>query len=307
MLRKKTLFFLGLLLLCSFGLVSLEKEQSIQQEDLAIFGGEGKLPLRAYEYAVKQGKHPYLIVVKGITSSDLIQKVPEEQRIYASVFRLGSLVAKLKKAKVKKLLMIGRIPHKSLLRFQWWKVDFATLKLLFSLKDWRADTVLGGLVGFYEKHGIEVESTHLYLRECLAIDGLLNEIDPSKRVWKDIYLGFSLAKELGKADIGQTVVVKKGIVVALEALEGTDRCIERAGELAGEGCVVVKVAKPDQSHKFDVPTVGLTTINKLKKIKASALAIEAGQTFIADSEVLNAAKQASIAIVALTDSSALGL
>ena len=128
-----------------------------------------------------------------------------------------------------------------------------------------------------------------FLQKFLCKKGGLTAKTPSANEQKDIDFGVSLAKEIGRLDIGQTVVVKDLTVVAVEAMEGTDQCLERAGAIAGKGCVMVKMAKPNQDLRFDVPVIGLNTIEKLVKIGAAGIAVEAGATLVLDQEVIQEA------------------
>jgi DUF1009 family protein len=160
------------------------------------------------------------------------------------------------------------------------------------------DTILRGLARELEAEGITVRESTLYLDNILAPAGVLTKKEPSKDDWKDIDFGWQMAKEIGKLDIGQTVVVKDQAILAVEAIEGTDEAIRRGGRLCREGAVVVKTCKPQQDLRFDLPAVGTQTIATMEEVKASCLAVEAGKTIILDRDaVITAANKAKISIV----------
>ena len=162
------------------------------------------------------------------------------------------------------------------------------------------DSILRAVAAELESEGITVRESTLYLDNLLAPAGVLTRKKPSKDEQKDIEFGWETAKEIGRLDIGQTVVVKNQAVLAVEAIEGTDEAIRRGGRLCGQGAVVVKICKPHQDLRFDLPAVGMQTIDTMREVKASCLAIEAGKTIIFDREaVMEAANQAGITVVAI--------
>ena len=155
-----------------------------------------------------------------------------------------------------------------------------------------------GIAEELEKEGICVVPCTLYLSRCLAREGLYTKSAPTEEEWSDISVGIDAIRAMSSQDIGQLVVVREGVMVAVEAVEGTDRTIARGGELGGKGSVVVKFAKPTQDMRFDVPTIGERTIQSLVKAKARVLALEAGRCLVLDEEkVVAAANRAGIAIV----------
>jgi DUF1009 family protein len=171
--------------------------------------------------------------------------------------------------------------------------------------DKRDDSILLAVIAEFERDGMTFGSALDYCPELLVNAGTLTRRGPTAQEWKDIDFGWNLAKEMGRLDVGQSVAVKERAVLAVEAIEGTDRCIERAGQFCrAGGWTLVKVAKPQQDMRFDVPTVGTSTIENLHRARARVLAIEAGKTIMIDQpEVVELADRYGLAIVALTRSS----
>ena len=170
--------------------------------------------------------------------------------------------------------------------------------------DKRDDSILLAVIAEFERDGMTFASALDYCPELLVNAGTLTRRRPTAQEWKDIDFGWDLAKEMGRLDVGQSVAVKERAALAVEAIEGTDRCIERAGQLCrAGGWTLVKVAKPQQDMRFDVPTVGTSTIENLHRAGARVLAIEAGKTIVIDQpEVVALADRYGLAIVALTRS-----
>jgi DUF1009 family protein len=264
---------------------------------VALFAGEGQMPIRVFEEMKNCGKRVFLIAVKGSTPSELIEKA--DFVLYISITQIGRVIKALKKYQISELTIVGRIKHASIFSISLFKLDWTTLKLWFSLKDKRTDTIIGSIADLLSKYGITIINSTNYLKNFLAKEGILTKKKPSKEVIDDIIFGAKLAKEMGRLDVGQTVVVKNKSIVAVEAMEGTDACIERAAHLAGPSIVVVKMPKPSQDMRFDVPVIGLNTIEKLIKLKAAALAIESQRTVILDPDCIKLADKHNLVIVAL--------
>lgn len=195
---------------------------------------------------------------------------------------LNSIIDSFSREGIKKIVIAGLIRHENIYR----KINFdkMTQELLKNIKDNRADSILGAVADKFAERGMELISAIDILKEHLAGKGALTRIAPDPKASGDILFGFDAAKHIAGLDIGQTVIVKDKAVVAVEAMEGTDRCILRSADIAGEGIVVVKVSKPRQDWRFDVPVVGMHTIEILHKVKAGALALEAGKTIMVDKE-----------------------
>jgi DUF1009 family protein len=188
------------------------------------------------------------------------------------------LIKALKKEGVEKTLMAGTITKKRM--FENIMPDLKGLTIMSKLAIFHDDDILRALAGELAKEGLEIVSSTTFMPELLAPPGCLTKKKPNKSEREDIEFGWRVAKELGRLDIGQCVVVRKKTVLALEAIEGTDETILRGGKLAREKAVVVKVSKPKQDLRFDVPTIGVETINVMSQVKASVLVIEAGKTLI---------------------------
>ena len=173
------------------------------------------------------------------------------------------------------------------------------LRALAGLRHFNDDALLRAIAQGFEKHGVRIVPSTRYLADALAVEGTLTRRAPSKAEEKDIELGRQVALAIGRADVGQTVVVRQGHVIAVEAAEGTDACIARAGELAGAGVVVVKRCKPGQDERFDLPAVGPGTVEAIARVRGAVLCIEAGRTVLLEVERLRqVADGEAIAVVA---------
>lgn len=262
---------------------------------VAIIAGAGKLPVRFIEELKAQQKKVLLLAIKGITPKSLEQKA--DLTYWAHLTQLGKARKICLKHQVKQILMGGLIKHNRIFATSLFFTDWLTIKALLSTKDRRANSICLKIIEVFKDKGIEFMDTTTLLKRYLAPKNLFPMDRLSKSLREDIDFGLKIAHELGRLDIGQTVIVKKQTIVAVEAMEGTDQCLQRAGDVAGEGCVMIKIPKPDQDSRFDVPVVGINTIQKLIKIKAAALAIAANKTLIIDSEVSELAKKHHLPIV----------
>ncbi len=255
----------------------------------------GELPLAVAEEARSQG---YSIVAIGLESlADRALASVADETTWISVAKLGTIINTLKKAGVREAVMAGKVP-KSLLYKSRLIPDARAVKLLFSLKDRSDDAILLAVTKELEKDGIILRNTTDFSAGLLTPEGILTKKKPSESEWKDIRFGWEIAKEIGRIDIGQTVVIKDRAVMAVEAIEGTDEAIRRGGSLAREGAVVVKIAKPRQDMRFDVPAAGLDTLTAMRAVRARVLALEAGKSILMGREkVVAAANKAGITIV----------
>jgi DUF1009 family protein len=218
-----------------------------------------------------------------------------EELHWVYVGQLGKIIRTFKAAGVRRAVMAGGVSRGRL--FQDFRPDLRALNLIRRVGPGKDDQLLRAVAAELEQEGIAIAPSTLFLEDLLAGPGQLNGRPPSAAELEDIQFGFQVAKELGRLDLGQCVVVRRQVVVALEAIEGTDDTIRRGGRLAGAGTVVVKVSKPHQDLRFDVPAVGPHTILAMREVQASALAVEAGKTLIFDRpEMLTLADQAGIAV-----------
>ena len=221
------------------------------------------------------------VAIKGDTSSRLKDYVDKIYWLRLSEFQ--RMFEIFKAEGIKKVLMAGQISPYRLFSKEVTK-NPEIKNLLTSLQDKRADTIFGAIAARLKDAGLELMDSTSFIEGFLPAKGALTKKEPDSALWEDIRFGFDLAKKIGLLDIGQTVAVKSKAIVAVEALEGTDNLIRRAGLISRGKAVIVKVSKPNQDMRFDIPVVGLNTIKNLLKAKASCLAIEAGKTIFVDKE-----------------------
>ncbi|MDA8172394.1 MAG: UDP-2,3-diacylglucosamine diphosphatase LpxI [Nitrospiraceae bacterium] len=263
---------------------------------IGLIAGMGKLPRVIARDARERGYRVVAVMLEPVADDEKLEgAVDILERI--NVGKLGRIFEALKKNGVTEAVMAGKVP-KELVYKSRVTPDLRAMRLLWSLKDRSDDTVLLALTRELEKEGIRLLDTTTFCGDILVAAGALTRKEPTKSQWKDIEFGFRMSKELGRLDIGQTVVVKDLAVMAVEAIEGTDKAIKRGGRLANGGAVVVKTAKPRQDMRFDVPVAGLSTIHAMIEAEASVLALEAGKTILLDGQKVKAeAAEAGIAIV----------
>ena len=266
-------------------------------EKVALLAGAGRLPVELARAAREMGYEVCAVALLEATDPELDQVAHDCAHI--SIAKLGKIISYLKKQQVKKALMIGKVT-KELLFEKKVIPDFKMVTFLAGLPNRKDDTIMLGFVRELEKIGVTAFDQTILIRKLMPAQGTLTKLEPTAEQRRDMEYGFQVARELGRLDIGQTVVVKDMAVMALEAIEGTDACIRRGGELAREGAVVVKVAKPQQDNRFDVPAVGATTLESMIAVHAKVLAIQAGETLLVERErVLAMAEQHGIAVVAM--------
>jgi DUF1009 family protein len=262
---------------------------------LGLISGTGELPLAIASEARSKGYCVVAIGLEPLAHESLSSVVDEITWVH--VGKLGEIINTLKKSGCKEVVMAGKVP-KTLLYKGNVTPDLRAVKVMFSLKDRSDDAILLAISRELEKDGITLRNTTDFSTELLTPEGVLTSDEPSKEEWKDIAFGWKIAKEIGRLDVGQTVVVKDRAVMAVEAIEGTDEAILRGGKLAGKGAVVIKVSKPEQDMRFDVPVVGTDTLEAMIKIHARVLAVEAEKSILMDREnMLNKAAKAGISVV----------
>jgi DUF1009 family protein len=246
--------------------------------------------------AKERGVRVTAAAVRGDTSLLIHLVAPEV--LWFSVGDFRKLFTGFRERGIRHVVMAGQINPDTLFR-QGLAVDQEYQALFNALKDRRCDTILGAVAERLKAEGMELLDSTLLIDEFLAPRGTLTRRAPGLEELADIEMGMGLARQMGALDIGQTVVVCGRAIVAVEAMEGTDRCIIRGGRIARKGAVVVKMAKPCQDLRFDVPVIGPRTIESMKKSRASCLAIEAGKTIIIDrARTVALADDAGIAIIA---------
>jgi DUF1009 family protein len=262
---------------------------------LGLIAGSGQLPVAIASEARAMGFTVVAVGLEPLADRSLAGSADEIHWI--NVGKLGAIIDMLKKRGVDKAVMAGKVP-KSLIYKGRITPDLRAVKVLLSLRDRKDDSILLAITNELEKEGITLLKTTDFTAGLLTPEGVLTRKQPSDEEWRDIAFGWQIAKEIGKLDIGQTVVVKNLAVMAVEAIEGTDETIRRGGELADKGAVVVKVSKPRQDMRFDVPVVGHDTLQTMIKVKARVLAVEAKKSILLNrEEMIDEAQRARITIV----------
>ncbi|MDE3225065.1 MAG: UDP-2,3-diacylglucosamine diphosphatase LpxI, partial [Nitrospirota bacterium] len=217
---------------------------------------------------------------------------------WIKIGQFNKLIEALKEDGVTQAVMLGGISKTHV--FTTVRPDFRALAIFSRLKHWKDDGILREFAAELEREGIQIRESTFGLTGVLMEDGVQTSRQPSEREWEDIRYGWEVAREIGLLDIGQCVVVKDRVVVAVEAVEGTDEAIRRGGALAKEGAVVVKRCKPQQDLRFDLPAAGPKTIAVMQSVKASVLVLEVGRSVLLDRvEMLAQAERAGIAVVGL--------
>jgi DUF1009 family protein len=265
-------------------------------ERIGLIAGNGRFPLLFAETARRQGLEVVAVAHRGETPEEIASQVAE--LTWVRVGELGKIIRVLKRAGVRRAVMAGGVSKPRHLKGI--RPDLRGAAFLARTRTLKDDVLLRGIAAELERDGITVVESTLFLGALVPQSGTLTRAEPDASTWEDIHFGFAVAKDIGRWDIGQSVVVKARTVLAVEGIEGTDAAIRRGGELGRGGVVVVKVSKPTQDLRFDVPAVGPATIGVLQEVGGRALALEAGRTIMLDrEELLRAADAAGITVVAL--------
>jgi DUF1009 family protein len=270
---------------------------------IGLLAGSGRFPILFAETARGLGLRVACVGIRD-EASEALRTLCNSFDI-VPVTKLGALIRAFQRRGVQRLVMAGKVQK---------AVAFTARRPLRLMPDWRMiqfwyhrlrdhkdDSILLGVISEFERDGLVFDSALDYCPELLVNHGILTRRSPTATEQRDIRFGWELAKEMGRLDVGQSVAVKQCAALAVEAIEGTDRCIERAGQYCRSGgWTLVKVAKPQQDMRFDVPTIGIDTIENLNRAGAKVLAIEAGKTIVIDQpDVVRLADRYGIAIVAL--------
>jgi hypothetical protein len=277
---------------------------------LGLIAGNGRFPFLLLDAARAQGLAVVVAAIREETDAEMDQRAAADQGVtvyWLSLGELSRLIETFQKEGVEKAVMAGQVKHKQI--FSSIRPDWRLAKLLLNLRSRNTDMLLGAVAKVLGDEGIELISSTQFLEPLLAQEGVLTERAPDQDECKNIEYGLGVARAVAGFDIGQTVVVAAQACVAVEAMEGTDATIERAGRLmeslVGDASTldrrltVVKVAKPNQDMRFDVPVIGVATVETMIRAGASCLSIEAGRTLLFDRDsLLERASQAGIAIVA---------
>ena len=261
---------------------------------VGLIAGNGRFPVLFARTARAEGAEVIAVAHEGETEPDLAEHV--DSLTWIRVGQLEAIIRAFKERGVERAVMAGGIRKAALM--EHFSPDARALAFLSRLGTWSDDAVLRGVAAEIESEGIEVVESTLFLGSILTPEGSLTSRVPTDAEWRDVRYGFAVAKGIGHWDVGQTVVVKSGIVLAVEALEGTDAALSRGGELGRGGAVAVKASKPRQDLRFDVPAVGPKTVPVCAGAGIAVLALEAGKTLLLEREaMLSAAEAAGLAVV----------
>lgn len=282
---------------------------------LGLIAGNGRFPFLLLEAALAHGLRVVVAAIKEETDPEMNQRAahdPEHIRVHwLSLGELSKLIETFQREGVTRAVMAGQVKHKQI--FSSIRPDWRLAKLLLNLRTRNTDMLLGAVAKVLQDEGITLVSSTQYLEPLLAPAGVLTSRSPNESELDDITFGRAIARTVAAHDIGQTVVVAAGAVVAVEAMEGTDATITRAGELfrtladseeqldatLPRALTVVKVAKPNQDMRFDVPVIGVATIETMQRAGATCLALDAGRTLLFDREaIVRAADLAGISMTA---------
>ncbi len=264
-------------------------------EPLGLVAGRGIYPLEVCRLARRAGC-PHIAVAALVDETDPTIAALADHVDWVHVGQLRRTMQCLNAQGVRRMMFAGQVRPGRL--FGGFRPDFLALRLLWGLKERNAHSLFGAVADAFAARGFTVLPAVTYMDECLAAAGTLGRRRPSRSQQRDIAFGLRIAREISRLDIGQTVVVKNGTVLAVEGFEGTDQAIRRGGELGRGGVTVLKVAKPGHDLRFDVPCIGMATVESLQAAGARTLAVHAGMTlFLEKEKVLAALDAAGICVV----------
>jgi DUF1009 family protein len=265
---------------------------------LGLIAGNGRFPFLVLDAARGAGHDVTVIALREETFpelADLAARPPAAPLHWISIGQLGACIATLKEARVERAVMAGQVRHSKLFDL---RPDVTLGRVLMRLAARNTDSIIAGVADVLRDEGIELIDSTAFLTPLMARAGTMTRRAPTAEERADLEVAYRAADAIAALDIGQTVVVKSAAVVAVEAMEGTDAVIARAGQLAGGGVRVIKVAKPNQDMRFDVPVVGVSTIDAMRAAGATLLSVDAGRTLMIDGDaIIHAADEAGICIV----------
>ncbi|MEP6783046.1 MAG: UDP-2,3-diacylglucosamine diphosphatase LpxI [Acidobacteriota bacterium] len=268
-------------------------------QKIGIIAGNGRFPFLVLDAARALAYDVTIIAIKEEASKDIEEaaaRSPKADLHWVSIGQLGTFLQILADAKLTQAVMAGQVKHIKI--FGGFVPDLTAMSLLGRLKGMNTDALIGAVADLLRERGVELVNSATFLEPLLARAGQLTTRGPNEAEQKDLEFGYRMADAIADLDIGQTIAVKHQAVVAVEAMEGTDETIARAGHLAGDGVAIIKVAKPNQDMRFDLPIVGLATIQAMRTAGAKVLSIDQGKTLIFDQDAFFAsANDAGIAIV----------
>ena len=269
--------------------ITLENKQ-------CLVAGDGVLPVRMAQYAKENG---FEVICISLAKDNVHELKKHCSKVYSchpgEVNKIESI---LKDEQIKQLTFLGKVHKKVLLQLH--KFDKRAVELIKEASRLNDDQVMLMIVEELGKIGVEVLDQTIFIKNLMIPAGVLGCHKPTDAQMEDVNYGFWLAKEMGKLDVGQSVVIKDKMIMAVEAIEGTDSCIKRGAKLAKRGAVIVKVAKPKQDKRFDIPAIGMKTLRTMRCKRASLIAVEANETIIVDQEkVIKYADEHNIVIMAV--------
>jgi UDP-2,3-diacylglucosamine hydrolase len=265
---------------------------------LGLIAGNGRFPFLALDAARAMGREVTIIAIRDEADAGLeaAARAAGAALHWVSLGQLGRCISLLKEAGVREAVMAGQVKHVKI--FSDFMPDLTLLSVVRRLKGRNTDALIAAVADVLREKGIDLLNSTLFLQPLLARPGVLTRRAPTESEQADFAFGYRMADAIAGLDVGQTIVVRDQAVVAVEAMEGTDETIARAGRLAGPGTVVVKVAKPNQDMRFDVPVVGVATIAAMRAAGAAALTVDAGRTLMIDGEaIIQAADDAGICVM----------
>lgn len=269
--------------------ITLENKQGL-------IAGDGILPVRMAQYAKENGFEVVCISLAKDNVRDLKKYCSKVYSCHPG--EVNKIESILKEEQIKQITFLGKVHKKVLLQLH--KFDKRAIDLIKEASRLNDDQVMLMIVQELEKIGVEVLDQTIFIKNLMIPAGVLGKHKPTEAQMADVNYGFWLAKEMGKLDVGQSVVIKDKMIMAVEAIEGTDVCIKRGTKLAKDGAVVVKVAKPKQDKRFDIPAIGMRTLRTMRHNGAKLIAVEANETIIVDQEkVIKYADEHDIVIMAV--------
>ncbi len=269
--------------------ITLENKQGL-------ISGDGILPVRMAQYAKENGFEVVCISLSRDNVRDLKKYCSKVYSCHPG--EVNKIESILRDEQIKQLTFLGKVHKKVLLQLH--KFDKRAIDLIKDAVRLNDDQVMLMIVQELAKIGVEVLDQTIFIKNLMIPAGVLGKHKPTKEQMDDVNYGFWLAKEMGKIDVGQSVVIKDKMIMAVEAIEGTDSCIKRGAKLAKRGAVIVKVAKPKQDKRFDIPAIGMKTLRTMRCKRASLIAVEANETIIVDQEkVIKYADEHNIVIMAV--------
>ncbi|MFC1742992.1 LpxI family protein [Candidatus Riflebacteria bacterium] len=275
------------------------QNSNCQSKKLGLIAGNGRFPFFFAEGALNEQYKVIVCSIIGETDPDIEKLVGKDNCFWVHLGELNKLIEILKTNGIERVVMAGKVSKTRL--FRDLKMDDRVQDAFAKLPHKSDDALLLAIARELGAEGIELLDSTLFLKKLLVQSGVLTETTPDESQMQDVKFGFSLAKKMGSLDIGQTVVVKDQAVMAIEAIEGTDACIARGSKLGNGNVVVVKVAKPNQDMRFDIPVIGFETVKTLIKDRAKVLAVEAEKVLFLDREkCLELANKHNLAIISLS-------